>query len=72
MRLTIGARIDYNIWQLAEVAKWQTRYVQDVVPVGAWEFESPLRHNNVGCSNSRQEKEGCKSPLFYFYHGFIT
>ena len=45
MRLTIEARIDYNIWQLAEVAKWQTRYVQDVVPVGAWEFESPLRHN---------------------------
>ncbi len=28
----------------AEVAKWQTRYVQGVVSVRAWEFKSPLRH----------------------------
>ena len=29
----------------AEVAKWETRYVQDVVPVRAWEFDSPPRHH---------------------------
>ena len=23
---------------------WQTRYIQDVVPVRAWRFESSLRH----------------------------
>ena len=28
----------------AEVAEWQTRYVQGVVPKRAWEFKSPLRH----------------------------
>ncbi len=28
----------------AEVAEWQTRYVQGVVSVRAWEFKSPLRH----------------------------
>ena len=29
----------------AEVAKWQTRYVQGVVGVTPWEFKSPLRHH---------------------------
>ena len=28
----------------AEVAEWQTRYVQGVVSARAWEFKSPLRH----------------------------
>ena len=31
--------------QRAEVAKWQTRYVQGVVGVTPWEFKSPLRHH---------------------------
>gem|GEM_PF-5072241 len=31
--------------QPAEVAEWQTRYVQGVVSVRAWEFKSPLRHH---------------------------
>ncbi len=29
----------------AEVAEWQTRYVQGVVSARAWEFKSPLRHH---------------------------
>lgn len=28
----------------AEVAEWQTRYVQGVVSLRAWGFKSPLRH----------------------------
>ena len=32
------------VWR-AEVAKWQTRYVQGVVGVTPWEFKSPLRHH---------------------------
>ena len=28
----------------AEVAEWQTRYVQGVVSLWAWGFKSPLRH----------------------------
>ena len=32
------------MWR-AEVAKWQTRYVQGVVGVTPWEFKSPLRHH---------------------------
>ena len=31
----------------AEVAEWQTRYVQGVVSVRAWEFKSPLRHITI-------------------------
>ena len=30
----------------AEVAEWQTRYVQGVVSVRAWGFKSPLRHQH--------------------------
>ncbi len=30
----------------AEVAEWQTRYVQGVVSIRAWEFKSPLRHHS--------------------------
>ena len=29
----------------AEVAEWQTRYVQGVVSLRAWGFKSPLRHH---------------------------
>src|SRR5437867_9494019 len=38
--------------------KWrnrQTRYVQGVVLVGGWEFESPLRHNWIKCSKNTHE-----------------
>lgn len=28
---------------LAEVVKWQTRYVQGVVSASSWGFKSPLR-----------------------------
>ncbi len=34
-----------SIAHYAEVAEWQTRYVQGVVLVRAWEFKSPLRHH---------------------------
>ena len=33
-----------SVVSCAEVAEWQTRYVQGVVSVRAWEFKSPLRH----------------------------
>ncbi len=35
-----------SIAHYAEVAEWQTRYVQGVVLVRAWEFKSPLRHHH--------------------------
>ena len=34
-----------RLMRRAEVAKWQTRYVQGVVGVTPWEFKSPLRHH---------------------------
>ena len=37
--------IPYNIPCKPEWRNWQTRYVQGVVAVGSWEFESPLRHH---------------------------
>jgi hypothetical protein len=30
---------------------WQTRYIQDVVPVRAWRFESSLRHQLLGLAD---------------------
>ena len=39
-----GHWLKSSIAHPAEVAKWQTRYVQGVVSVRAWEFKSPLRH----------------------------
>src|SRR5215216_1566021 len=36
--------VSRSAWR-AEVAKWQTRYVQGVVGVTPWEFKSPLRHH---------------------------
>ena len=36
--------VSRSVWR-AEVAKWQTRYVQGVVGVTPWEFKSPLRHH---------------------------
>ena len=34
----------------AEVAEWQTRCVQGAVPLRAWEFKSPPRHDIVSPS----------------------
>ena len=36
----------------AEVAEWQTRYVQGVVSVRAWEFNSPPRHQKISACSS--------------------
>ena len=42
----------------AEVAEWQTRYVQGVVSVWAWEFKSPLRHHALVAQLDRAQPCG--------------
>src|SRR5437868_4354285 len=40
----------------AEVAERQTRYVQGVVSIRAWEFKSPLRHQHLNKPAGREEQ----------------
>ena len=41
-----------SVVSCAEVAEWQTRYVQGVVSVRACEFKSHLRHHYCGACSS--------------------
>ena len=42
----------------AEVAERQTRYVQGVVSIRAWEFKSPLRHHALVAQLDRAQPCG--------------
>jgi hypothetical protein len=54
-----------TILKRAEVAEWQTRYVQGVVFERAWEFKSPPRHQITkgACSSVGLERSPAEAQV---------
>ena len=59
-----GQRFKSSTAHHAEVAEWQTRYVQGVVSIRAWEFKSPLRHYSyLGACSSVIERSPAEAEV---------